>query len=106
MKIIIQTPDFKPSTSLKDFIKSKVAKLEKLHQGIITAEVTVEKDNGKVKDVIKCSIILNIPGKDEYVKASSVIFEDAILKAVDSAQRRLRIRKTQLLVARKKRLKE
>lgn len=106
MKIIIQTPDFRPSASLKEFILSKVAKIEKLHQGIISAEVTVEKDNSKVKELIKCSIIINIPGKDEYVKASSSIFEDAILKAVENAQRRLRIRKTQLLVARKKRLKE
>ncbi len=106
MKIIIQTPDFKPSASLKDFIIAKVSKLEKLHQEIISAEVTVEKDNSKIKEVIKCSIIINIPGKDEYVKATSSIFEDAILKAVDNAQRRLRIRKTQLMVSRKKKLKE
>ncbi len=106
MKIIIQTPDFRASASLKEFIISKVSKLEKLHQGIISAEVTVEKYNSKVKELIKCSIIICIPGKDEYVKASSSIFEDAILKCVENAKRRLRIRKTQLLVARKKRLKE
>jgi len=106
MKIIIQTPDFKPSASLKEFIVGKVSKLEKLHQDVISAEVTVEKDNNKIKDVIKCSIIINIPGKDEFVKATSSIFEDAILKAVENAQRRLRIRKTQLMVSRKKRLKE
>ena len=106
MKIIIQTPDFRPSASLKEFIISKVSKLEKLHQCILSAEVTVEKDNSKVKELIKCSIIINIPGKDEYVKASSSIFEDAILKSVENAKRRLQIRKTQLLVARKKRLKE
>lgn len=106
MKIIIQTPDFKPSNSLKEFIISKVSKLEKLHQQIITAEVTIEKDNSKTKEMIKCSIIIAIPGKDEYVKASSAIFEDAILKAVENAQRRLRIRKTQLLVTRKRKIKE
>lgn len=106
MKIIIQTPGFKPSTSLKEFIISKVAKLERLHHQIISAEVTVEKDSSKVKELIKCGIILTIPGKDEYVKASSSIFEDAILKAVENAQRRLRIRKTQLMVSRKKILKE
>ena len=106
MKIIIQTPDFRPSASLKEFITSKVSKLEKLHQGILSAEVTVEKDNSKAKELIKCSIIISIPGKDEFVKASSTIFEDAILKCVENAKRRLRIRKTQLLLARKKGLKE
>jgi ribosome-associated translation inhibitor RaiA len=106
MKIVIQTPDFRPSSSLKEFIINKVSKLEKLHQQIISAEVTIEKDNSKVKEMIKFIIILDIPGKDEYVKASSAIFEDAILKAVENAQRRLRIRKTQLMVIRKRRIKE
>ena len=95
MRIIIETPDFKASNSLKDFIKEKVSKLEKLHQQIISAEVTLEVDVKKAREVIRCTIILNIPGKDEYVKTSSFIFEDAILKAVDAAKRRLRIRKTQ-----------
>ena len=101
MKIVIQTPDHRPSTSLKEFIINKVSKLEKLHQQIISAEVTIEKDNSKSKEMIKCSIILNIPGKDEYVKASSTIFEDAVLKAKEAAERRLRIRKTQSEIRRK-----
>ncbi|MBI1343258.1 MAG: hypothetical protein GC171_10020 [Terrimonas sp.] len=105
MRIIIETPDFKASPSLKTFIESKVAKLEKLHKGIISAEITLEIDVKKTKEVIRCTLILNIPGKDEYVKASSSIFEDAILKAVEAAQRRLRIRKTQTLLDRKKGVK-
>lgn len=106
MKIIIETPDFKASDSLKHYISSKVSKLEKLHKGIISAEVTLEHESKKSKEVIFCSIILNIPGKDEYVKASSVIFEDAVLKAVENAERRLRIRKTQKIERRKTVVKE
>ncbi len=106
MKIIVETPDFKPSPSLKEYIISKVSKLEKLHKGIISAEVTMEMDAKKVKNVIRCTILLNIPGKDEYVKSSSTIFEDAILKAVDAAKRRLQIRKTQKQVSRKSVSKE
>ena len=106
MKIIIETPDFKPSPSLKEYITSKVSKLEKLHKDIISAEVTLEVEAKKAIEVIRCTIILNIPGKDEYVKTTSSIFEDAILKAVALAQRRLRIRKTQLLDGRKKGGKE
>jgi ribosome-associated translation inhibitor RaiA len=106
MKIIIETPGFKPSSSLKEFIINKVSKLEKLHRDIISTEITLEIDVKKTTEVIRCSILLNIPGKDEYVKSTSSIFEDAILKAVEQAQRRLRIRKTQMLVNRKKKLKE
>lgn len=102
MKIIIETPDFTASKSLKDYIISKVSKLERLHRSIISAEVTLEEDSKKSPERIRCTLILNIPGRDEYVKATSSIFEDAILKAVQNAQRRLRIRKTQVLVKRKK----
>ena len=106
MKVVIETPDFRPSPSLKEFIKSKISKLEKLYPGINSIEITLEKESRKSKEIIKCSINIRIPGRDEYVKASAVIFEDAILKAVENAQRRLRIRKTQLLATRKKRVKE
>jgi ribosomal subunit interface protein len=102
MKIIIETPDFTASKSLKDYIISKVSKLERLHSSIISAEVTLEEDSKKSPERIRCTLILNIPGRDEYVKATSSIFEDAVLKAVQNAQRRLRIRKTQVLVKRKK----
>lgn len=101
MKIIIETPDFKASKSLKDFITEKVSKLEKLHHQIISAEVTLEADAKRAREVIRCTIILNIPGKDEYVKSVSAIFEDAVLKAVEAAKRRLRIRKTQRIEGRK-----
>lgn len=106
MKIIIESPDYKPSKSLNEFINEKVSKLERLHKGIISAEVTLEKDVKKTKELIRCTLILNIPGKDEYLKSNSPIFEDAILKVVENAQRRLRIRKTQKLVTRKKGVKE
>jgi len=101
MKIIIETPGFKPSNSLKEYIIDKISKLEKLHPQILSAEITLEVDVKKTKEVINCSVILNIPGKDEYVKASSSIFEDAVLKTVDLAKRRLRIRKTQRISIRK-----
>jgi len=101
MKIIIETPDFRPSLSLKEFVMNKVAKLGRLHKAILSAEVTIEMDSKKTKDIVKCSILLDLPGKNEYVKASSALFEDAVLKAVEAAQRRLRIRKTQIMENRK-----
>ena len=71
MKIIIETPHFKASSSLKEYVIEKVSKLEKLHPNIISAEVTLEKDVKKTNEVTNCSIILSIPGKDEYAKAVS-----------------------------------
>lgn len=106
MKIIIETPGFKPTKSLNDFIINKVAKLDRLHKGIISAEITLEQDVKKTKELIRCTLILNIPGKDEYLKSNSPIFEDAILKVVENAQRRLRIRKTKRIERSKSVVKE
>ena len=101
MKIIIESPDMKVSASLKNFIIDKVSKLEKLHDRIVSAEITLEHEAKKTKDLIRCTLILSLPGKDEYVKVQSEIFEDAILKVVEAAKRRLRIRKTQRIDKRK-----
>lgn len=106
MKIIIESPDFKPSPSLREYIINKVSKLERLHKGIISAELTLEPEVKKTKELVRCTLILNIPGKDEYLKSSSPIFEDAILKVVENAQRRLRIRKTQKIENRRFGVKE
>lgn len=99
MKIIIESPGMRVSSSLKEFVINKVSKLGRLHNRILSAEVTLEAEVKKTTELINCSILLNIPGKDEYVKSSSIIFEDAILKAVQAAQRRLRIRKTQRIIS-------
>lgn len=101
MKIIIESPDMKASPSLKEFITKKISKLERFASRVLSAEVTIETEPRKSGDVIKCSIILKMPGKDEYVIARSRIFEDAVLKAKEAAERRLRIRKTQRETRRK-----
>jgi len=95
MKLLIETVGFKPSPSLKEFSRKKITKLERLHKGIILAELTLEMNLIKTKEIIRCTLRLSIPGKDEFLKSSAAIFEDAILKVVEKAQRRLRIRKTQ-----------
>lgn len=102
MKFRIETPGFKASPSLKSFVKEKVSKLERFYKDIQEIEVTLLNEVKKTKEVVNCTLNIRVPGKDEYVKGSSEIFEDAVLKAIDAAKRRLRIRKTQLQAAKKK----
>ncbi len=102
MKIRIESPDFKASPSLKSFITDKVGKLERFYKDIQEVEVTLIQEAKKTKDVIVCTLNIRVPGKDEYVKANSEIFEDAILKSIDAGKRRLQTRKTQLALAKKK----
>ncbi|MCA0397674.1 MAG: HPF/RaiA family ribosome-associated protein [Bacteroidetes bacterium] len=96
MKLRIESPGHKISPSLKLFITEKLGSLDKYYKDLQEIEVTTILETRGSKESITCTLNMRVPGKDEYVKASAVIFEDAILKAADAAKRRLRIRKTQL----------
>ncbi|WP_341837908.1 HPF/RaiA family ribosome-associated protein [Chitinophaga pollutisoli] len=96
MKFRIESPGHKISPSLKAFITLKLGDLDKYFKDLQEVEVTIESKPRGTRENIICILNMRIPGKDEYVKANSFIFEDAILKAADAAKSRLRIRKTQL----------
>jgi ribosomal subunit interface protein len=102
MKFRLETPGFKASPSLKQFVKEKAGGLDRFYKDIQEIEVTLVNEVKREKEVVNCTINIRVPGKDEYVKANSYIFEDAVLKAVDAAKQRLRIRKTKLQNAAKK----
>jgi ribosomal subunit interface protein len=102
MKFRIEAPGFKISPSLKQFVTDKVSGLDKYYKTIQEIEVTLINEAKGSKEVVVCTLNIRVPGKDEYVKGKSNLFEDAVLKAVEAAKRRLRIRKTQLAKATKK----
>lgn len=102
MKFRIESPGHKLSPSLKEFTTSKLSILERYYKDIQEIEVTLLHETKGSKEIVNCTLNIRVPGKDEYIKSRSTIFEDAILKAQDAAKRRLRIRKTQLQAARKK----
>lgn len=102
MKFSIETPGHRASPSLKEFVTKKLSTLDRYYKDIQEIEVTLINEVKGSKEVVNCTLNIRIPGKDEYIKTRSNIFEDAVLKAQESAKRRLRIRKTQLQQARKK----
>jgi ribosome-associated translation inhibitor RaiA len=102
MKFRIESAGHKLSPSLKEFATLKLSDLGRYYKDIQEIEVTLTNETKGAKEIVNCTLNIRVPGKDEYIKASSAIFEDAILKAAEGAKRRLRIRKTQLQVARKK----
>lgn len=101
MKFRIETPGHRLSPSLKTYVTDKLSKLDRFYKDIQEVEVTLLNEVKANKDTVVCTLNIRMPGKDEYIKTSSVIFEDAILKAADAAKRRLSVRKTQLQKANK-----
>ncbi len=102
MKFRIETPGLKASPSLKKFVTEKTGSLDRFYKDIQEIEVTLANEVKGNKEVVLCTLNIRMPGKDEYIKTRSSIFEDAVLKAAEAAKRRLRIRKTQAQLAKKK----
>lgn len=102
MKFRIETPGHRASPSLKEFVTKKLGALNRYYKDIQEIEVTLLNEVKGKNEVVNCTLNIRIPGKDEYIKTRSYIFEDAVLKAAEAAKRRLRIRKTQLQLANKK----
>ncbi len=102
MKFRIESPGHRLSPSLKTFVKEKLGTLDKFYKDIQEIEATLFTEVKGNKETVVCTVNIRVPGKDEYVKGSSQLYEDAVLKAAEAAKRRLRIRKTQLLNARKR----
>ncbi|HEY8403941.1 MAG TPA: HPF/RaiA family ribosome-associated protein [Flavobacteriales bacterium] len=96
MKLRIESPGHRLSPSLKAYATEKLSKLERFYKDIQEVEATLLHEEKANKEKIVCTLNIRVPGKDEYIKTNSVIFEDAVLKAVDAAKRRLSVRKTQL----------
>ena len=102
MKIIIESPHFQISDSLTDFITERVARLAKLNHHLVCIEVNLTREGSGSKEKKVCTIILSQKGKDYVVNSKSVIFDDAVSKAVDVMMKRLRREKRKKLTARMK----
>ncbi len=89
MKVIIQTPDFKPSPELFDFVAKEVEKIGHLSDRIIEARVCIKFDRSDSQENKVCEIIGVIPGKDLFVKREAHTFEKATTDAVNAMKRQI-----------------
>ena len=86
MKINLQSLKFTAKNELKNFVEDKVSKLSRYDDKIISAEVTLTLEEGKIPENKVCEIRLIVPGNDDFVKKSAATFEEAVLNAVVTLQ--------------------
>ncbi len=93
MKVSVQSVNFNIDIELVNFIEKKVNNLEKFHDNILGAEVSlkVQKTSEKENKVSELRIIL--PGNDILIKKQSKSFEEGISLSVDAIKRQLLKRK-------------
>ena len=89
MKININSVHFKADQKLESFITEKVEKLNKLHDGIMGAEVALKLENTEAPENKTADIRMNIRGYDARASKTAKSFEEAVTEAVDIMKERL-----------------
>lgn len=96
MEIRIQSVKFDADKKLIEFIETKVAKMERFSDDIISADVTLklEKDN-EVGNKI-ATVKLAIPGNDAIAERKAKSFEEAVDQCLDALKKQLEKHKDKL----------
>lgn len=89
MTINISSVHFKTDQKLEDFINEKVEKLNKVHDGIIGAEVTLKLENTETPENKTVDIRMKIKGNDAIASKTAKSFEEATDLAVDALKKQL-----------------
>ena len=97
MNVKIQSVHFDADQKLKDFIESRVEKLETYFDRIIDCNVTLSLDNKNKQIKDKVAVVkVQIPGKVLIGKESSKLFEESVDMAVDNLRRQLKRHKDKM----------
>ena len=89
MTINISSVHFKTDQQLEDFINEKVEKLNKVHDGIIGAEVTLKLENTEAPENKTADIRIKIRGNDAIASKTAKSFEEATDLTVDALKKQL-----------------
>ncbi len=83
MNVQIQSVKFDADQRLVDFVESKMSKLEKFSERIVSSDVImkVDKDHDKGNKVV--TITLYMPGDDLVAKSRARTFEEAVDDAIE-----------------------
>ena len=89
MTINISSVHFKTYQKLEDFINENVEKLNKVHDGIIGAEVTLKLENTEAPENKTADIRIKIRGNDAIASKTAKSFEEATDLTVDALKKQL-----------------
>ncbi len=89
MKVTINSVHFKADQKLEEFINEKVEKLNRVHDSIIGAEVSLKLENTDSPENKTVDIRMNIKGNDARAGKTAKSFEEATDLAVDALKKQL-----------------
>ncbi len=83
MNVQIQSVKFDADQRLIDFVESKMAKLDKFSERIVSADVIMKVDKDHEHGNKVATITLYMPGDDLVAEGRSRSFEDAVDEAIE-----------------------
>jgi len=86
----IQTPDFKASEKLMNFVTENVQKLSGLSDRILESHVLLKVEKSASNKNKVCELKVVVPGNDVFAARQSATFEEAILEAVEAAEHQIK----------------
>ena len=89
MNVTISSLHFKADQKLEAFINEKVEKLDKMHDGIIGAEVTLKLENTDRPENKTVDIRIKIRGNDALASKTAKSFEEATDNVVEALKKQL-----------------
>ncbi len=89
MNILFNAVHFKADQKLEVFISEKIEKLNKIHDSIIGADVTLKVENSDAPDNKTTDIRIKIRGYDAHASKTAKSFEEATDQAIDALKKQL-----------------
>ncbi len=90
MNLKINSIHFDADSKLESFIQTKINKIVKFHEGIVSAEVFLRLEKNQTQENKIAEIKLEIPGSDLFVKKQSKTFEEATNDACEALTAQLK----------------
>lgn len=90
MNLKINSIHFDADSKLENFIQTKLNRIAKFHDGIVSAEVFLRLEKKQNQENKITEIKLEIPGTDLFVKKQSKTFEEATNEACEALTSQLK----------------
>ncbi|MDR2890059.1 MAG: ribosome-associated translation inhibitor RaiA [Alistipes sp.] len=87
MNIQIQSVKFDADEKLVDFVETKMSKLDKFSERIVSSDVIMKVDKDHEKGNKVATITLYVPGEDLVAEGRARSFEEAVDEAIEILKR-------------------
>lgn len=94
METTIESPHFKLTRELTEYVNSKTGKLQHLNERLILCEVCLKLDKSSTDNNKICEIKLFGPQIDLFASHQSMTFEDAVVETIHALEKQLGKQKT------------